>query len=105
MRCSKNLSIGLESFYGAQYYGSLSAGDRADVFDALREIGLLERCPESAAHVIWPCCVRSSLTRPPTLFLISNFPMPEGYSFGYTVVYEIRNNRRFPLGKGTPIGK
>lgn len=42
VRCSKSLSVGLESFNGAQYYGTLSAGDAGDVFAALREIGLLE---------------------------------------------------------------
>lgn len=42
VRCSKSLSIGLESFDDAQYYGSLSPSDRDEVFAALREIGLLE---------------------------------------------------------------
>lgn len=41
VRCSKSLSVGLESFDGAQYYGSLSTGDKAEVFAALQEIGLL----------------------------------------------------------------
>ncbi len=42
VRCSKYLSVGLEAFERAQFYGSLSIADERAVFGALREIGLIE---------------------------------------------------------------
>lgn len=41
VRCSKSLSVGLEAFEGAQYYGRLSRDDEAVVFASLREMGML----------------------------------------------------------------